>query len=178
MKLRVDDISADTRELSFLEPEQEINRVLGQGTPAEYHLPAAIAVKVSHYRAGTEVFLEGEVSARAGAACARCAEDFATVKSRRFRYVLAPRVVGDDKHPDLRAEDLEFSFYDGEEIDLTPLVREQMLLALGDRPICREDCKGLCPRCGANLNEGACGCRSEAPDPRFAVLRSLKVGSR
>jgi DUF177 domain-containing protein len=59
---------------------------------------------------------------------------------------------------------------------LTPLVREQVLLALTDRPLCREDCRGLCPQCGANLNEKVCGCAVEKLDPRLSVLRALKGG--
>jgi uncharacterized protein len=58
---------------------------------------------------------------------------------------------------------------------LTPLIREQMILALPTRPLCQEDCRGLCPRCGANLNERDCGCNLETGDARLAVLRSIKV---
>src|SRR4029077_14778902 len=99
---------------------------------------------------------------------------------RSFRYVLAPRSIGDDHDGDLRAEDLEFSLYEGEEVNLTPLIREQMLLALPTRPMCREDCRGLCPQCGANLNERDCGCDRETvqgrfADARFSVLQSIKV---
>lgn len=178
MKLQVDDITAEARDLSFVEPEQEINRILDHGPAGEYHLREPIRVRVSCYRAGTEVFVTGEVDAKAAATCARCAEEFVAGSRRDFRYVMSPRAVGNDKQTDLNAEDLEFSFYDGEEIDLTPLVREQVLLALTDRPLCRADCKGLCPQCGTNLNEQTCGCTSEAGDPRLAVLRSIKVGRR
>jgi DUF177 domain-containing protein len=178
VKLRVDDITAEARDLFFVEPEQEINRILVRGRMREYHLREPIRVKVSYYRAGTEVFLTGEVSASTAASCARCAEEFIAGNRRQFRYVMAPKAVGYDKQADLCADDLEFSLYEGENIDLTPLVREQVLLALADRPLCREECKGLCPHCGSNLNESDCGCSSEARDPRLAVLRTLKVGRR
>ena len=58
----------------------------------------------------------------------------------------------------LREEDIGLAYYEGEEIDLTPLVHEQALLALPTRPLCTEGCRGLCPRCGTNLNAGPCGC--------------------
>ena len=178
VKLRVDDITAEARDLSFVEPEQEVNRTLDHGPTREYHLREPIRVNVSYYRAGTEVFLTGEVSAGAAASCARCAEEFMATNRRQFRYVMAPKAVGYDKRADLCADDLEFSLYEGENIDLTPLVREQVLLALADRPLCREDCKGLCLHCGSNLNEGDCGCTSEARDPRLTVLRTIKAGRR
>jgi uncharacterized protein len=173
MKLRVDDITAESRELSFTEPEGEINRELSRGPIAEYALGQPVTVAVSYYRAGTEIFVGGSVAAVARATCARCAEEFTAVHDRPFRYVLAPRALADDS--DLRSEELEFGLYEGDHVDLAPLVREQVLLALAGRPLCREDCRGLCPHCGINRNEAACDCRPESSDVRLAVLRTLKV---
>ena len=62
----------------------------------------------------------------------------------------------------------------GEHIDLAPLAREALLLNLPLAPLCREDCAGLCPRCGADLNLGRCGCEPDDRDPRWAVLDALK----
>lgn len=176
MKLRVDDITGESRELSFAETEDEINRALAKGPISEYRLVRPVQVALAYYRAGTELFLQGAVEAATSANCARCLEDFATTTRREFRYVLAPKSLGDDQESGLRVEDLEFTVYDGDAIDLTPMVREQVLLALVERPLCREDCAGLCPRCGVNLNEGRCTCGVETTDSRLAVLRSLKIG--
>lgn len=175
MRLRVDDITAEARELAFSEPESEINRMLGVGAIRDYGLDEPVKVKLTYYRAGIELFLQGEISATAHGSCARCAEEFHAPRMRPFRYVLAPRSIGDDAAAAMRTEDLEFTLYDGDEVDLSPLVREQTLLAYSTLPVCREDCRGLCPRCGVNLNETICGCRTEIADPRLAVLRSLKV---
>ncbi len=175
MKLRIDDISAEGREISFAESEQEINRILGRGTLPEYFVKGPLQVSLSYYRAGTEVFISGTLDAATTAACSRCAEEFDLQSRRSFRYVLAPKVTANDEDFALRAEDLEFSYYQGEEVDLTPLVREQVLLALAERPLCREECRGLCPHCGANLNQGDCGCKVGSADPRLAVLRTLKI---
>jgi len=173
VKLRVDDITADAKELAFSEPEGEINRALGLGPIREYHLEGPVHVVLSYYRAGTELFFRGELTAATVASCARCAEEFIALSGRSFRYVLAPRSIGDDSDGDLRAEDLEFSLYEGEEVNLTPLIREQMLLALPTRPLCREDCRGLCPQCGADRNEAECACVAP-PDPRWANLDVLR----
>jgi uncharacterized protein len=176
VKLRVDDITAEGRELSFSEPEQEINRTLARGTLHEYLVKAPLEVWVSYYRAGTEIFINGTLDAATTAACSRCAEDFDLSSHRRFRYVLAPKVMSDKSDFALRAEDLEFSFYQGDEIDLTPLIREQALLAMAERPLCREECRGLCPQCGANLNQADCGCVIGGLEPRLTALQNLKVG--
>jgi DUF177 domain-containing protein len=176
VRLRIDDITAERGEISFAEPEQEINRTLARGALREYFVKAPVQVSLSYYRAGSEIFVGGTLDAATTASCSRCVEEFDLPSHRSFRYVLAPKVMSDENDFALRAQDLEFSFYQGDEVDLTPLIREQVLLALAERPLCREECRGLCPQCGANLNEGGCGCIIEAPDPRLAVLRSLKVG--
>ena len=66
-------------------------------------------------------------------------------------------------------------YYDGDRLDLGEVVREQVLLALPLKPLCREDCRGLCPRCGQNRNLGPCGCPppEEPGDPRLEPLRKL-----
>jgi uncharacterized protein len=174
VKLRVEDITAEAKALSFAEPEGDINRILEKGPAHEFHLQAPIQVEMEYYRAGTELFFQGHLHASTQEVCARCAEEFSAPSDRDFRFVLTPRAIGLSDE-DLREEDLEFSVYDGDQVDLSPLLREQYLLSLPTRPLCREDCRGLCPKCGANLNHTACGCRPEAADARLAPLRALKL---
>ncbi len=175
MKLRIEDITAEAKELSFEEPQGELNRVLETGPVHEFRVEGPIGVKIAYYRAGTELFFSGALHAPTHAVCARCAEEFELDSQRAFRFVLTPRVVGYNDKND--AEDLELSVYEGDEVDLSPLIREQLLLSLPTRPLCREDCRGLCPRCGANLNAGQCGCSAAELDPRLGALRQLKVRS-
>jgi len=175
VKLRVDDITAEGQEISFAESEQELNRALARGSLHEYFVKAPIQVSLTYYRAGTEVFVSGTLDTTTRAACSRCAEEFDLPSHRGFRYVLAPKVMSDNNDAALTAEDLEFSFYQGDEIDLSPLIREQALLAMAERPLCDEGCHGLCAQCGANLNHGNCGCAPESLGPPLAVLRNLRV---
>lgn len=175
VKLRIEEITAEEQELEFRAPEHEVNRLLERGPVCEYRLRQPFAVRLSYYRAGMELFFAGALNAEMSAICARCAEEFQAPSRREFRFVLAPRVLGEGGRRDLATEDLEFSTYAGEEIDLLPLVSEQLLLALPMRPLCAEDCRGLCPRCGANLNSASCACAQASADSRFAVFRSLKV---
>ncbi len=67
----------------------------------------------------------------------------------------------------------EFSIGDDGILDLAPLLRAETLIDTAHRVLCTEDCKGLCPECGANLNEGECNCRADEVDPRFAALKKL-----
>jgi len=173
--LRIDEITAEAREVSFLQSGEDVNRRLAQGPVHEFRVGGPIAVDLSYYRAGMELFFEGRLSAPMIASCARCAEEFSASYVRQFRFVLAPRAAADEDDGEVRTEDLEFSLYDGDQIDLAPLIAEQLILALPSRALCREDCQGLCPSCGTNLNLHRCGCEQQAGDPRLAVLRALKV---
>ena len=65
--------------------------------------------------------------------------------------------------------------YEGKEIDLAPAVREQILLQIPSPPVCRDDCRGLCPRCGKDLNESDCGCDRAVMDPRWAALKGIQL---
>jgi DUF177 domain-containing protein len=175
LKLRVDDITVEAKELAFAEPEAALNRTLAGGPVHEFILTEPVAVTVSYYRAGTELFFNGELRAATIAVCARCAEEFETLNKRSFRYISVPRVIGEHNGRGERVDDLEFAVYDGDEVDLAPMVQEQVLLALAARPLCREECRGLCPQCGLNLNEHQCTCRAGRLDSRMAIVRTLKL---
>lgn len=101
--------------------------------------------------------------------CARCVEPFAWSGGAEFRQVLLRS--GDDREEvELDPDQLDASELIGDVLDLAALVREELLLALPDKPLCREDCKGICARCGAELNREACTCAPEV-DPRWGALK-------
>ncbi len=79
---------------------------------------------------------------------------------------------GDEGEVDFMPVDVEFF---GRTLDLAPQVWETLLLLLPTKVLCKEDCAGLCPSCGADLNEGLCSCKADVGDPRFEVLRSLSL---
>jgi DUF177 domain-containing protein len=175
VKLKVDKIAAEARELSFLEPEATVNRILSQGTQSEWRFTAPIAVQLEYYRAGTELFFQGQLAGSTGALCARCAEEFQSSIERPFRFIMTPRSIAAEAEPTGDPTVGDYAVYDGDEVDLSPLICEELLLALPTRPLCREECRGLCSRCGTNLNQGECRCPEPAGDPRLAVLRTLKI---
>ena len=175
MKIAIDDIEASPKELSYTEEVEELNARLGRGV-RDYRLPGGILVAVQHYRAGLELFFRGSLRGDVLGSCARCLEEYAFGLEHPFSFVLTPRAAGGQGPATLSADDMALSYYEGEEIDLTPLVHEQSILALPTRPLCGEGCRGLCPRCGANLNAAPCGCPAVTADPRLAVLKTLARG--
>jgi uncharacterized protein len=74
----------------------------------------------------------------------------------------------------LEGEDLNEYFYDEPVISVAPIAEERIQMAVPMKPLCREDCRGLCPRCGGDWNVTDCGCALESADPRWEVLRNLK----
>jgi len=125
-------------------------------------------------RAGQEVELVGRVKARVEFECDRCLQPLAVTVEPSFDLLYLPPLGTGDEH-ELGEDDLAIAFYQGDTIDVDDLVREQIELALPMSKLCREDCRGLCPECGANLNDGDCGCKDEEIDPRWAALKQLKT---
>lgn len=130
--------------------------------------------RVTIRRDGDDVVLEGEVAATVPQLCARCAEP-ASVDVRvpiDSRFIPRPAVVD---NRELSADDLETEYYADDQIDLDAFLESETTLALPMRPLCREDCRGLCPVCGANRNAVPCTCAEAPPDSRLAALRDLKT---
>jgi uncharacterized protein len=174
MKIAIDDIKASPKELSYAEDVDDLNARLGRGV-RDYRLPA-LGVDVEYYRAGLDVFFRGVLHGQVLGSCSRCLEEYNFALDHPFAFVLTPRAAAGTEAAELSPDDMALSYYQGEEIDLTPLVHEQTILALPTRPLCAEGCQGLCPRCGANLNSGPCGCPAAPADPRLAVLHTLMRG--
>jgi len=92
------------------------------------------------------------------------------------RYLPASELSSDDER-EVAEEDVDISYYTDDQIDLIELLREQFYLALPMKPLCREDCRGLCPQCGVNRNTGTCECEPGWEDPRLAPLKGLIKGT-
>jgi len=134
--------------------------------------PATVSGKVRH--AGNEVFVNGHVETRAQVECDRCLQpveipvntDFALEYVTGSEYEAARAV-------ELTEAEMSIAVFDGEAIDIDEIVKEQVVLTVPTRMLCREDCKGLCPECGADRNSGECSCSTNDIDPRWAALKKL-----
>jgi DUF177 domain-containing protein len=175
MKIALDDIKAVPKELAYTEAVDELNDRLGRG-PRDYRIPEGLGVEVEYYRSGLDVFFRGALHGEVLGTCSRCLEEYSFGLDHPFVFVLTPRAAAGTESARLSPDDLALSFYEGDAIDVTPLVHEQAILALPTRPLCSETCRGLCPRCGVNFNTGACSCPAPTPDPRLAVLHSMTRG--
>lgn len=127
-------------------------------------------------RKGEEVRLRGRIQAQAESVCDRCLRTVPLPLEVEFDTAFLPAAaeVVKTENVELLPDELGLSAYEGDAIDLDDLVREQILLAVPSRLVCREECAGLCPKCGADLNENPCGCEQKEIDPRWAALADLK----
>lgn len=179
MKIRLEDISEEPTHATFSAAMESLNQRLaeGQHDAAEFRLAKPLAIDVTYYRAGDDLYFQGSLATTLTGACARCLADYGFDLRAPFEFVLVPEPApGDEVDPDLEleADDLALSFFSGPEVDLEPLCGEQAILALPTRALCREDCQGLCSVCGGDRNQNACACDESVPDPRWAALRNWK----
>jgi uncharacterized protein len=138
------------------------------------------------FRVSGGVLLEGAFAAPVIAPCKRCLADVRLDVPVDFTLNLVPESLvakvaapeDDGRSPSAGSFELGHAndeVFNGKSIDLDPILREQVLLALPLSVVCREDCRGLCSVCGQNLNEKECGCERKVPDPRLAALKDIKL---
>ncbi len=159
-----------------------------EGAETGFRVLSGSRLKASLHRVSGSVLLQGEFQANLVDPCKRCLADVLVSLPVSFTLSLVPRArlndesfgaIEDNERSesagslDLNQADQES--FDGKTIDLDPILREQLLLALPMNVVCSEDCQGLCPMCGQNLNEKKCGCVRTVVDPRLAALKDIKL---
>ena len=108
--------------------------------------------------------------------CCRCLEKTMLSLNSEVKYTLIPlkdRVADDDSES--LEEDVDFNYYKDDEIEFDPIVLEQIIMQIPIKPLCSENCKGLCPSCGLNLNIDTCKCCPQTGHVGFAILKNLVV---
>jgi uncharacterized protein len=122
-----------------------------------------------------DIRLHGDFSTTLETICARCLEPVVTPVARSFDLLYRPQ--GSDGGQEERAiggTEAEIGYYQGNGMELEDALREQLLLAVPLKMVCREDCRGLCPTCGANLNLSICDCTRPMKDQRWSALEEIK----
>jgi uncharacterized protein len=140
-----------------------------------YRIVAPVALSMDVEKAGGAAFrVVGRATTRFELDCGRCLEPFEMPVDASFdlRYVPDTHNAGEGER-EIEEDDLTTAFYHEGALDVTDLLREQFELALPMKPLCRDDCRGLCAECGANLNRTECGHPSKWEDPRLAPLKEL-----
>ncbi len=122
-----------------------------------------------------DIRLVGDLKTRLELRCARCLEPVVREVASTFDLLFRPLGVdAGEAERSIGEADTEIGYYSGEGVLLEDVLREQVLLAMPMRAVCRDDCKGLCPQCGRNWNEGRCDCSGAAPDERWSALKEIR----
>lgn len=133
----------------------------------EFSTPIEITHSVD--RIGDEIFVKTRLRTQAEVICDRCLDQYKMSLDEKIDAILTQ----DDELTEHEEEDIYLVSQSTREIDLGEPVRQALLLAIPFKKLCREGCKGLCPRCGANLNHALCSCSDEKRDPRWDALRNI-----
>ena len=142
-----------------------------------YRVAAPVSLAFDIFKDNELFRLAGRVQTSLELPCSRCLEAFTWPVDAAFdlRYLPQSENSSGEEEAEIEEDDLSTAFYQNDEIDLGQLMREQFLLSLPMKPLCSDDCKGLCPACGANLNRTTCDCKRTWDDPRFAALDALRT---
>jgi uncharacterized protein len=142
---------------------------------SDYRVAAPVELAMDVQKLGDDAFaVSGTVKTTLEVECSRCVDPLEVPIDAAFdlRYMPQAANTGEGEQ-EVGEDDLATAYYREGMLDILDLLREQFVLALPMKPLCTEDCRGLCPVCGTNLNKSQCDCAPTWEDPRLAPLKSL-----
>ena len=141
----------------------------------DYRLLAPVVLEASATRARARVGIAGQAATTLELVCSRCLEGFPVPVTAAFdlAYLPSDAAPAGGGEVEVADEDINTAYYQHGQIDLAELIHEQLYLVLPMKPLCKDDCRGLCPVCGANRNVTACACETTWTNPRLAGLKAL-----
>lgn len=183
MKIQVAGISEEERAFAF-SAEAAWWEERGADPGLREALGEAVSLGVTATELGASIYLEGGLEGELSLTCSRCLERYRHEFLDRFRLVLEPagdRVPADPEGANQLArnglyvsEELEYGWFQGGELTLDDFFAELVALTVPVQPVCRDNCRGLCPRCGVNRNEISCECEKGSANHPFTALAGLR----
>lgn len=125
-------------------------------------------------REESRIRARGKIKTTVSLVCVRCADPFEFKVNSTFDIILFPIEMMSDKGTSLNPDDMEYIFYEGDQIDVEKILSEQVNLFIPTNPICSSQCRGICPTCGINLNRGTCNCEEPRHSITFLFEKSTK----
>ncbi len=131
-----------------------------------YRFEEPLCVRGRVYNNGQSLVLEADVTGKMKTECARCLDEVEVDVAFSVHELLSQREENETDNEDI-------ILFDGYEIELDDIVADNFLMNVSGRYLCDDDCRGLCPECGHNLNHGDCGCNNDYIDPRWQALADI-----
>jgi len=142
----------------------------------DFRQTAVLEVRATAELVDGQIRLSGELHTRVELVCARCLDPVTEEISRDFDLFYRPMdTIRTEEQVQLDEDEAEVAFFEGAGFFLADALAEQVNLAIPMKTICRSDCRGLCPQCGANLNHEDCHCQTHSADPRLSQLARVKL---
>jgi uncharacterized protein len=163
LKINIKDLSDDWIQRKWDEPVVPVNGILNREPHNTLRFEEPLSVIARIALIVDDIDIHGSVDGQISFECDRCCEVSGKSVKEDFHYILMPKPdsgVTANENPD-EDEAPELSYYEGDEIDISALVLEQLVLSIPLKRLCEENCKGVCTGCGANLNAEKCQCRED-----------------
>jgi uncharacterized protein len=177
MRVRVDEIPESGRTLRFHWEQDRLSRFVPPDDPFSLNLLHPVNVVLNLERHPDHVRITGKIEGHLKVGCHRCLKPFPLLLNEAVDiYLIEKDRMTKDGEKELEPDETFYEFFDGEVIEVDQLVAEQIFLALPVKVLCSEQCRGICPGCGANLNEEECRCKADRRKSPFERLKSMKLG--
>jgi uncharacterized protein len=174
--LEIDEITDGGLQLAWDEEVPSLMSYLASLSIIDFAFEQPLHTETRVTKIGQSICLTGNVKTTLRLTCVRCLNDFNFPISSSFDLTLSPlKKAPAEEEVELKEEDMESNFFEGGEIHLSEIACEQVFLEIPYKPLCREDCRGLCPVCGKDLNLSTCHCVSEDSGSAFSALKNLKL---
>lgn len=157
-------------------PEEGLELELTEKISSDEYITIVSPVEASLRidKRGSEVIITGTAKGTVELQCGRCLKIFGMDIDSRIDVVYHPASeINKEEHYELKGDELDTGFYTNDILDTDNLLKEQLVLNVPMKPLCSEGCKGLCPKCGIDLNITQCNCPTSEIDSRLAVLKQL-----
>ncbi|MBI5682029.1 MAG: DUF177 domain-containing protein [Deltaproteobacteria bacterium] len=176
MKVKTEDINTDGLCLDIVEDLRKFDTASDDSRIIRCLSPVNASIHIRRF--GSEIYIDGFIDVDVILKCVRCLDEFEC----RIHSVLNRVFLKDSKErqkdgeQELSKEELDVNYYSGDELNILEIISEQIILDLPVQPLCRTDCMGLCPKCGADFNKGECNCTEERHiDARLKKLKEFKI---
>lgn len=179
MKLKTDHIKEKAKVFSFCEPAEFFPALKGMEQSGECSFTGPVQVDCNAFFEFRHYRVDGSVQTSANLTCSRCLQSFHHKIDSSFTIFFSQgtELQTEEDELELDVQDLITATFCGDEIDLAPEVSDQIALAVPLKPLCSDNCKGLCVSCGTDLNQASCQCQAVEKESKFAALKDFKVRS-
>lgn len=174
--LKLEEITREGLNVEWVEERESLLAYMEEFADIDFDFEAPLQAGVRIWSTGKSIMIKGMVRTILRLQCARCLNSFSYPIDSAIDLTLFPlKEASFSEEVELEKEDMELNFFEGDKINLSEIACEEVLLGIPYQPLCREECKGLCPVCGTDRNLSSCECAKQNLGSGFSALGKLKL---